>query len=127
MPSEYNTPPEGWREITPEQFAGSWFFLYGPEMFEQEGRSPMPYEFRQFKWEGQWISAYLFHLADNTGYGLVDQYGEQSMMKGGGYAHKLRIFKFGCEHEWGPGPKVPFLHSRKCTKCGFVWTYDSSG
>lgn len=117
-PRRYNTLPDGWRSLTQKEFAQSSFFTYSPEWFDyiQAVVPGMGPTFQGIR---------LFYMHDRTGYAIVADY----------WKGKVYAFAFGCDHEWGgtltpqedaARPRGRCLHTEKCKKCGYVWSYDSS-
>jgi hypothetical protein len=122
--SEFNVAPEGWREISVEEFARSHFFIYS---FDK-------YEYRQIRRladgseiEGPMLAVGLFHMHDNTGYGIRNDWWEE----------KVFYYKFGCEHEYkglsqeecrkrGIAHFGRCYHVSECGVCGYVLSVDSS-
>lgn len=127
----YNHKPPNWRELTEEEFARSDFFTYGPTQME----------FRQFSdpehnngYKGA-QSVFLFYVHAGHGYGIYSSYGQEMFV--GSRQKRLRIFRFGCEHTYKELDqkecrelKVPHFgrcyHVLQCTKCGYIYSYDSS-
>lgn len=85
----YNTVPPNFREITYDEFAKSDFFSY----------SFTTREFRQFKYELNpskpitYVSCWLYYMLLGHGYGFISDFWGQE-------GKKLRIFKFGCKHQF---------------------------
>ena len=114
---KFNECPENFREITEKEFAKSWFFVY----------SPNTVEYRQFKFEEKIGSFRLFNFHTGIGFAMTNDYWEG----------KVRYFQYGCEHNWKEisakeareeGIHTGYqFHVNKCTKCGEIWSYDSSG
>jgi len=122
---DFNDAPEGWRELTEEQFAKSHFWI----------SNPTHYEFRQIcrwsdgtPWDGPMVSVNLFHMRDKTGYGMSSSH----------WAGKIRYFQFGCDHDYKGLSQAECrkrdiyhaghcYHVSECKKCGNVNSVDSSG
>lgn len=94
--------PAGWTEITPAEFARSIFFQYSPKATAWSRTA-----------EGD---ARMFFMHNDTGFALIGDYHGQS----------IRIFKFGCQHDFDGVEVGRCLTRYTCKKCGFVETVDSS-
>lgn len=115
----YNDYPSNWRELTEQEFAQSWFWLYCWNLYEfrQMGDSVRGYQ-----------AARLFFLTHfNMGFAMANEW----------RTGKVRYFQFGCDHAWKEISQAE-CHTRKishfgrcyhvsvCEKCGNVWAVDSS-
>ena len=114
-----NDFPDGWREITPEEFSTSDFFSYSPEYIEYR---------QMYDNHKAGVHAKLFHFPDGTGIAMSNEYWEK----------KVRFYKFGCEHSYnelstkqaseeGVSHFGNCYHVYKCSKCNHVMSQDSSG
>jgi len=122
-----NAVPTGFREITAEEFAKSYFFTYDPEATERRQFHPSPVTDATGK--SPLCNAILYHYFDGTGIVMMQDY----------WAGKVRYFAFGCAHEYEhDSQKALDLcrergitmyrcdHARLCTKCGHLMVVDSS-
>ena len=116
-----NDFPEGWREITSEEFAQSDFFMYSPthieyrQMYDKNVPSkPM-------------TAAKLFHFHDGTGIAMSQDY----------WNKKVLYFKFGCDHKYNELSRQECgtrgfqhhgmcWHVYECAECGNIMSQDSS-
>ncbi|MGZ7173850.1 hypothetical protein ACXKTX_09475 [Burkholderia gladioli] len=94
--------PNGWVEITWEEFAKSNFFAYTPTAMG-------------------WIrttigDAKLFFMHDQNGYALINDY----------WAGTVKVFRFGCEHDMKSETIGRSVHRYTCKICGFSEVVDSS-
>ena len=116
----YNYPPPGFQEITAEEFAQSGFFTWCVEGMEY--RQIMADNIKSDTMLNPvkgYLSIKLFFMNHGDGYGISHDYWDE----------KVRYFKFAkCYHDYKELPS-PGMHTHvcKCTKCGDVWEYDSSG
>ncbi|KVO65029.1 hypothetical protein WJ95_20280 [Burkholderia ubonensis] len=94
--------PNGWTEITWEEFAKSKFFWYTPIATG---------------WLRTTIgNARLFFMHDRVSFAMI---GDHS----GG---TVKVFQFGCKHVMESKNVSNCLHRYTCTKCGFSEVVDSS-
>ncbi len=94
--------PNGWAEITQEEFAQSNFFRETPHATG---------------WSRTLVGdARLFFMHNDTGFALIGDY----------WAKKVSIFKFGCKHQMKSEEVGRCLTKYTCEKCGFAETVDSS-
>ncbi|KVU48179.1 hypothetical protein WK69_10740 [Burkholderia ubonensis] len=97
-----DTLPNGWTEITWEEFAKSKFFWYTPIATG---------------WLRTTIgNARLFFMHDRVSFAMI---GDHS----GG---TVKVFQFGCKHDMKSETVGNCLHRYTCTKCGFSEVVDSS-
>lgn len=109
LSTPYNEKYSGWKEITAEEFAQSRFFyehIVGSQ-FKQVALDP-----------GDGIeSVRCFIFIDGGGFGLARDYWQK----------KLRIFRFGCDHEMEFVEQLGRCYRRyRCKKCGYTSDIDSS-
>lgn len=124
---KFNEKPNGWRAITQEEFATSVFFSYMPTAIE----------FRQVKQDEKRgnLSCYMYYYWNGTGIALASEctYTPRAPSS----VTSVKYFAFGCKHEYaelsrdmahaaGIYHAGRCYHVTKCTKCGHVWSYDSS-
>lgn len=116
---EPNHPPPNLKEVTELDFARSHFFRYHPDFVEWMQVLPqyLPEPLRTEQKGMLAIQCYWFF--DGTGVALASEW----------FRGKVRYFTFAvCEHETAEKPSGRmFDHVHQCTKCGFVYVYDSSG
>jgi len=114
-----NDFPEGWREISSEEFARCQFFTY----------SPTHIEYRQMQDDDHRTStsAKLFHFADGTGVAMSSDF----------WGKKVIYYKFGCDHKYvelsrsesessGIQHRGMCWHVYRCAKCENIMSTDSS-
>ena len=113
----YNDPPPGLQEITFEEFAQSGFFTWCLEKFETR--------YVDLSRAGNenltgWIHLRMFYT----------NHGDCYAMSGDYWGKTVRFFKFAkCYHDYQEIGSRGWncYHVCKCTKCGEIWEYDSSG
>ncbi|MBY8604187.1 hypothetical protein K7N18_05015 [Burkholderia arboris] len=94
--------PNGWAEITCEEFAKSRFFSYTPVATG---------------WLRTTIGdARMFLMHDQISFALIGD------SRGG----TVRVFRFGCKHVMDRKNVGNCVNQYTCTKCGFSETVDSS-
>jgi hypothetical protein len=115
-----NAFPEGWEEITQEEFSRSIFFTYTPafmeyrQMHSSDNSVPM-------------LAARLFHFYDGTGVAVSSDC----------WAEEITYYKFGCTHKYnelsqktsrerGIGHHGMCWHVYECSECGHIMSTDSS-
>jgi len=116
-----NLLPNGWREVSHEEFSQSAFFTY----------SPTHIEYRQMynddTFSSKMISARLFHFSDGTGFAMSNDYWDK----------KVSYFRFGCEHNYrelspeqsgerGVKHFGSCFHVYECNECNHIMSQDSS-
>lgn len=122
-PGQYNKLPEGWEPMSIEEFSRSWWFIYRPTGFE----------FRQvilaLEPDGKEVYRNLYmYWFHNTGICMISDY----------WAEKIYFFRFGCRHNFKTVPRDEWegmgIHTKsrhwnvqKCSKCGEIQEFDSSG
>jgi hypothetical protein len=118
----YNDAPPGFTEITSEEFAQSGFFTWCLE--KAEFRQIVPDRIDQSKMLSpvkSMLSVKMFYMNHGDGYALSQDY----------WGKKVRYFKFAkCYHDYqeiAGASHWNCYHVCKCSKCGDVWEYDSSG
>lgn len=112
--SDYNKVPDGWREITEEQFAQGQFFTYEAEAVEFRQFHPSPIKDEKGH---PLLDARLWHYWDGTGIGMMHDF----------WAGKVRFFAFGCDHDFEHiRNEGRCLNRYKCKKCGHENLIDSS-
>jgi hypothetical protein len=122
----FNDPPPNFTEITAEEFAQSGFFTWCIEA--QEFRQIDPARIDQNRMlspVSTYLSVKMFFMNHGDGYALAQDY----------WGKKIRYFKFAkCLHDYQEvsaaslgKPAFNSYHYCKCTKCGDLWEYDSSG
>ncbi|WP_175878854.1 hypothetical protein [Burkholderia sp. BCC0097] len=94
--------PNGWAEITREEFAKSRFFSYTPVATG---------------WLRTTIGdARMFFMHDQISYALIGDY----------WGGTVKVFRFGCNHAMERKNVGNCMNRYTCTKCGFSETVDSS-
>ena len=123
---DYNDIPQNLKEITPEEFAKSKFFTYSPEHIEHRQMKVPPADPNN-KWGWRLKDIKLYTFFDKTGIGISNDGG------------KVTYYSFCvCEHEYeelSPSAARALGHQHfgncyhviRCSKCGYVQEYDSSG
>lgn len=115
----YNNPPPGFQEITAEEFAQSGFFTWCKEKVEHRQITSNNLKDDQllFPVKG-FLGITLFWMNHGDHYGIASDYWDK----------RVRYFKFAkCFHDYKEIGGSNCVHVCKCTKCGDVWEYDSSG
>lgn len=119
----YNQKPDNLVELTEKEWSQSdWFSL-----------DPDSTEIRQFciaDTNGREVfhTFRLYHMHYGHGYAITNDY----------WAGRVRVFRFGCEHEWHElwsneceKRNIPHFgncwHVQECVKCNHIRSYDSSG
>jgi hypothetical protein len=140
--THYNDPPKGMIKITAEDFARSIFFTYTPTHMEyrqihaKSRENCVPVE---KPWGGVVISAKIFWMHDGTGI-VMESESVPGRDKKGFYTteYKVNYYHVGCQHDYRElGQKEcaekklthhgQHWHVCECTKCHYIWSYDSSG
>ena len=120
-----NSLPEGWREITSEEFSQSVFFTHLPEFVEYRQMYAADDSGKAFV--GSMIEARLFHFWDGTGVAMRADY----------WKKEIHYYKFGCEHKYNELDKDESekrgyshygmcWHVYECATCGHTMSQDSS-
>lgn len=104
----YNEKPEGWREISLEQFLSSNFFQYAPNSIEHRQFPPV---------EGdRFVSWQMYNFWDDTGIALASS-GEGKML----------VYAYGCDHKYNRTKNLgQCLNEYECSSCGHSMEVDSS-
>ena len=121
-PGNYNAPPVGMKEISEKEFAQSSFFVY----------SFVATEYRQVLINKKYMDIKIFWM--NIEPDQADGFAVHNDYWGG----KVTYYRVGCEHKYkemsqddarkeGHQHFGMCYHVSKCTKCGKVISYDSSG
>lgn len=122
---DFNSFPPNWKEITPQEFSKSMFFIYHPKYvdFRQMIRC---FETGQ-NMDGPMVQANLFIYHDDTGIALISD-----------HKNNVRYYHFAvCEHKMveitmkeakdlGVAHFGSCWHVYKCEKCGYLESADSS-
>jgi len=109
LSTPYNEKYSGWEEITIEEFARSRFFT----------ECIIAHQYKQVVLDpdkGQ-EGVRCFVFIDGGGFALAGEYWEK----------RLRIFRFGCDHEMEFQEQLGRCYRRyRCKKCGYTQDIDSS-
>jgi len=118
----YNDAPEGFREISEEEFVRGPFFRECARRLEHRQITNLPGERHA-------LGCTLFFFADATGVAMADSRRPD----------RVRYFAFGCDHKYREvhgdemerlgfrGPMFSCDHALYCDKCGDKRVVDSSG
>lgn len=120
---EYNEKPDNLTEMTERQWAQSDWFSLDPERVENRQFSILDTKGREV-----FHTFRLYHMHDGHGYAITHDY----------WAGRVRVFRFGCEHEWHElchnecekrniNHFGSCWHVQQCSKCNQIRSYDSSG
>lgn len=94
--------PNGWTEISWDEFAKSSFFRYSPIATG---------------WSRTVVGdARMFFMHDQISYALISDY----------WGGTVSVFRFGCKHVMDRKNVGNCMNQYTCTKCGFSETIDSS-
>lgn len=126
------------REIGPEEFAGSNFFHYEPEVGYTLVTPGYTEGFDKIRWIGEPFTTQVelrtFEFWDGTGVAMASTYERR---EDGGYHYVLRLFAFGCQHKYNELTIAQCrerslyhagrcYHVYECSECGHIMSQDSS-